>query len=92
MTATRNKAIFAFLKAHMAQLAKSRSDSASILGYNVENPSRGKFIITVATPKALYGAGNNVYFFINGFMPFLDFSTESGVVGDEKFTKYIIEA
>ncbi|NBV78102.1 hypothetical protein EBR66_08130 [bacterium] len=69
---------------------KSRSDRANILGARVENPSSMKFVITIHTPKRLYGAGLNVWDFVNSFVPFVDVQTDTGDVGEDKFTKYTL--
>lgn len=92
MTASHNAQVLKYLKDEMVRLAKSRGDTGYIKGYLVENPSTGKFVVTVATPKGLYGAGSNVYNFLLAFTPFINLDIETGIVGEEKFTKYTIES
>lgn len=90
MTAQHNDQVFGYLNHEVARLSKSRGDRGYIKGYLVENPSNGKFVVTVMTPKGLYGAGSNVFNFLLAFQPFIKLDVETGVVGEEKFTKYII--
>lgn len=91
MTASHNSKVLSFLKEEMLRMSKSKGDKGYINGYLIENPSSGKFVITVSTPK-FYGAGLNVYDFLMAFTPFIKLDIETGVVGEEKFTKYTIES
>ncbi|NBV43011.1 hypothetical protein EBR96_09635 [bacterium] len=87
---SKNDSIFKFLKENIQRLSKSRSDRGNIIGASVENPSSMKFVITILTPKRLYGAGLNVYDFLNSFGPFVDVEIDTGDVGADKFTKYTL--
>lgn len=96
MTASHNAEVLKYLKDEMARLAKSRGDRGYIKGYSIENPSTGKFVVTIATPKALYGAGLNVHDFLMAFTPFIKVRVAQFLIpdapGEEKFTQYTIES
>ena len=91
---SKNDRIFKFLKENIQRLSKSRGDRGYIVGASVENPSSLKFVITILTPKRLYGAGLNVHDFLRAFEPFIDLDIDTGYVGgssgDDKFTTYTV--